>query len=71
MIAKANIAVTRKEFYVALVVLWIFVSFALEPVAPVLWVRYVSWGFSVSLVFAYAVLAWRSRKMDPGRDESA
>jgi hypothetical protein len=71
MIAKADIAVTRKEFYAALVVLWMFVSFALEPVAPQPWVRYVVWGCSVSLVIAYAVLAWRNRKTDPRGDVSA
>jgi hypothetical protein len=58
--------VTRTEFYAALTVLWLYVSFAFITFEPKSnaqpWMSYLFWGCSLILSVAYAVLTLRNRK---------
>ena len=72
MINRANtIAVTRKEFYIALSALWLYVSFAFKPGVLQPWMSYLLWGCALATSVSYAVLGFRSRKTKHTDDVTA
>lgn len=74
--ADINGPVTRKEFYAALIVVWLAIAIAfgnLEPKSGTLhpWMTYVYWGISLAVSLAYAVLVLRGRRPAKGKDMSS
>lgn len=55
--------ITRKEFYAAQSVVWIYLSIILGRLARTTdnWFDYVLWAAAIVMILGYAFLSWRNK----------